>query len=84
LEALEQRRRAAAERLGSLEQEAAALGLGALEAALQQARQRARALAEEESRLLARTNAVLGELEQARISLARRESTQEALLLELA
>lgn len=84
LEGLEQRRRAAAERLGSLEQEAAALGLSALEAALQQARQRARTLAEEESRLLARTNAVLGELEQARISLARRESTQEALLLELA
>jgi len=81
---LEQRRRAATERLGSLEQEVAALGLSTLEASLRQARQQLRGLAEEESRLLARTNAVLGELEQARIALARRESTQEALRLELA
>ncbi|WP_018466193.1 AAA family ATPase [Calidithermus timidus] len=81
---LEQRRQGAAGRLEALEREAAALGLAALEASVQQSRQRLRSLAEEESRLLARINALLGELEQARISLARRESTQEALLLELA
>jgi chromosome segregation protein len=81
---LEQRRQGVSERLAALEREAAALELGALEASVQQARRQLRGLAEEESRLLARTNAVLGELEQARIALARRESTQEALLLELA
>lgn len=81
---LEQRRRVAAERMEVLEREASTLELGALEASVQQLRQRLRGLAEEESRFLARTNALLSELEQARISLARRESTQEALLLELA
>jgi chromosome segregation protein len=58
------------------------LGLAALEADLREARQATRALADEESRLLSRTNAVLAELEQSRITRARREATLEALQTE--
>ncbi|HEU4740741.1 MAG TPA: chromosome segregation SMC family protein [Meiothermus sp.] len=58
------------------------LGLATLESRLREARQTTRALADEESRLLSRTNAVLAELEQSRITQARREATLEALQTE--
>ncbi|PZA06912.1 MULTISPECIES: chromosome segregation SMC family protein [unclassified Meiothermus] len=58
------------------------LGLAALEARLREARQTTRSLADEESRLLARTNALLAELEQSRITQARREAALEALQAE--
>ncbi|MCL6569091.1 MAG: hypothetical protein K6T35_09465, partial [Meiothermus silvanus] len=60
----------------------AELGLAVLEADLREARHATRALADEESRLLSRTNAVLAELEQSRITRARREATLEALQTE--
>lgn len=60
----------------------AELGLAVLEARLREARQATRTLADEESRLLSRTNAVLAELEQSRITQARREATLEALQTE--
>lgn len=60
----------------------AELELAVLEADLREARQATRALADEESRLLSRTNAVLAELEQSRITRARREATLEALQTE--
>lgn len=60
----------------------AELGLAEMEARLRQARQATRTLAEEESRLLSRTNSVLAELEHTRIAQARREAALEALQAE--
>jgi chromosome segregation protein len=60
-----------------------ALDMATLEAALQQARALVRALAEQETAALARTNTVLGELETAKLTQARREATIEAVLTEL-
>lgn len=89
LDALEAERRGIEARLAQIalqETELAAreakLGLAELEARLRQARQATRALAEEESRLLSRTNSVLAELEHTRIAQARREAALEALRAE--
>jgi chromosome segregation protein len=60
-----------------------ALDMNTLEAALHQARALVRALAEQESAALARTNTVLGELETAKLTQARREATIEAVQTEL-
>ncbi|MER3555799.1 MAG: chromosome segregation protein SMC, partial [Meiothermus sp.] len=74
---------AARARRGELEAARASLNLDALEAALQAARQRTRALAEEESRLIGRTNAILSDLEALHLTQARREATVETLQTEL-
>lgn len=70
-------------RKAELEVARAGLALEAREAAVQSARQALRALAEEESRLVSRTNAILGDLEALRLTQARREATIETLQAEL-
>jgi chromosome segregation protein len=70
-------------RKAELEAARAGLALEVREAAVQSARQALRALAEEESRLVARTNAILGDLETLHLTQARREATIETLQAEL-
>lgn len=59
------------------------LNLQQLERQLQAARARTRALSEEETRLIARTNALLADLEALHLTQARREATIETLQQEL-
>ena len=66
-----------------LEQAQKSLHLQHLEGALQAARGRTRALAEEETRLIARTNALLSDLEALHLTQARREASIETLEQEL-
>lgn len=71
-------------RRANLEGLRAKLNLTGLEANLQAARQRTRALAEEETRLIGRTNQIVSDLEAQNITQARREATIETLQVELA
>ncbi|RDI94512.1 chromosome segregation protein SMC [Meiothermus sp. QL-1] len=71
------------ERRASLQEARAALDLGPLEQKLQAARQQSRRLAEEETRLLARMNQVLADLEALHLTQARREAAVETLQQEL-
>lgn len=66
-----------------LEQAQKSLQLQQLEVALQAARGRTRALAEEETRFIARTNALLSDLEALHLTQARREASIETLEQEL-
>lgn len=70
-------------RKAELEQAQKSLHLQHLEGALQAARGRTRALAEEETRLVARTNALLSDLEALHLTQARREASIETLEQEL-
>ncbi len=81
---LEKRLVALQARRAALEQARQALNLADLEGHLQAARGRTRALAEEETRLLARTNAILADLEALHLTRARREAAIETLEQELA
>ena len=74
---------AALGRKTELEAERAGLSLEALEQTLQAARQNTRALSEEESRLMGRTNAILSDLESLLLTQARREATAQTLQAEL-
>ncbi|GIW35552.1 chromosome segregation protein SMC [Meiothermus sp.] len=67
-----------------LEQAQRSLNLRHLEGALYAARGRTRALSEEETRLIARTNQLLSDLEALHLTQARREATIETLQQELA
>ncbi|GIW24265.1 AAA family ATPase [Meiothermus sp.] len=71
-------------RKAELEQARQSLNLRHLEGALQTARGRTRALSEEETRLIGRTNALLSDLEALHLIQARREATIETLQQELA
>ncbi|WP_027882733.1 AAA family ATPase [Meiothermus rufus] len=81
---LEKRLVALQTRRAELEQARQALNLADLEGRLQTIRGRTRALAEEETRLLARTNAILADLEALHLTRARREAAIETLEQELA
>jgi chromosome segregation protein len=70
-------------RKADLEQIKQSLNLSHLEGLLQTARARTRALSEEESRLIARTNTLLSDLEALHLTQARREATIETLQQEL-
>lgn len=67
-----------------LEQAKSSLNLRHLEGALHVARGRTRALSEEETRLIGRTNELLSDLEALHLTQARREATIETLQQELA
>lgn len=69
-------------RKSELDQAQAHLELETLQKALETARQTARALSEEESRLIARTNAIVSDLEALHLTQARREATIETLQTE--
>ncbi|MCX7600666.1 MAG: chromosome segregation protein SMC [Meiothermus sp.] len=71
-------------RKAGLEQSQQSLNLRELEGALLAARTRTRALAEEETRLVGRTNQLLTDLEALHLTQARREATIETLQQELA
>ncbi len=71
-------------RRAELEQARTALNLRHLEGALHSARGRTRALSEEETRLIRRTNELLSDLESLHLTQARREATVETLQQELA
>lgn len=71
-------------RKAELEQAQRSLNLRSLEGALYAARGRTRALYEEETRLIARTNQLLSDLEALHLTQARREATIETLQQELA
>lgn len=66
-----------------LEQDQKSLHLEQLEGALQAARGRTRALSDEETRLIARTNGLLSDLEALHLTQARREASIETLEQEL-
>jgi chromosome segregation protein len=70
-------------RKAEIEQARDALNLRHLEGALYTARGRTRALSEEETRLIGRTNELLSELEALHLTQARREATIETLQQEL-
>lgn len=70
-------------RKSELEQARNALNLRHLEGALYAARGRTRALSEEETRLIGRTNELLSDLESLHLTQARREATIETLQIEL-
>ncbi len=70
-------------RKADLEQARNTLNLRHLEGALYTARGRTRALSEEETRLIGRTNELLSDLESLHLIQARREATIETLLVEL-
>jgi chromosome segregation protein len=70
-------------RKAEIEQARNALNLRHLEGALYSARGRTRALSEEETRLIGRTNELLSELEALHLTQARREATIETLQQEL-
>ncbi len=70
-------------RKAEIEQARNALNLRHLEGALHAARGRTRALSEEETQLIGRTNALLTELEALHLTQARREATIETLQMEL-
>lgn len=76
--------RASQLRRSELEAARSGLNLQALETALQAARQRTRALSEEETRLVVRTNGLVSDLEIQHLTQARREATIETLAQELA
>jgi chromosome segregation protein len=80
---LGQRLSALQSRKAELELARSSLNLAQLERQLQAARERTRALAEEETRLIARTNALLADLEALHLTQARREATIETLQQEL-
>lgn len=71
-------------RKAELEQAQRSLNLRYLEGALYAARGRTRALSEEETRLIGRTNELLSDLEALHLTQARREATIETLQQELA
>ena len=71
-------------RKAELEQAQRGLNLRQLEGALHTARGRTRALSEEETRLIGRTNQLLTDLEALHLTQARREATIETLQQELA
>ena len=70
-------------RRAAIEQAQGTLGLRQLEGALHAARGHTRALSEEETRLIGRTNELLSDLEALHLTQARREATIETLLAEL-
>jgi chromosome segregation protein len=80
---LEQNLLATQARRGELEQAQDSLNLPQLEGALHAAREHMRALSEEETRLVGRTNQLLAELESLLLTQARREATIETLQAEL-
>jgi chromosome segregation protein len=80
---LEQKLVATRARRGELEQAQGRLNLRHREGALYAARGRTRALSEEETRLVGRTNELLAELESLHLTQARREATIETLQAEL-
>jgi chromosome segregation protein len=80
---LEQKLLATLARRGELEQAQGSLNLPHLEGALHAAREHIRALSEEETRLIGRTNQLLAELESLHLTHARREATIETLQAEL-